>query len=60
LEDLRAFLDARFDELLDLLQLRFRVDGADIGVLVERVAEPERAEAELQLLQQRLRDRLLH
>ena len=45
LEDLGALGDARLDQLLDLGQLAGRVDGADVGVLVERVADAQRAEA---------------
>ena len=36
-----------------------RVDRADVGVLVERIADPDRRQAVLQLLDQRLDDRLL-
>src|SRR4029079_1072843 len=50
---------AGLDELRDLLELLLRVDRADVGVLVERVADPDRREAVLELLDQRLDDRLL-
>ena len=46
-------------QLLDLRQLAGRVDGADIGVLVERVADAQRGEAGLELVEQRLVDDLL-
>ena len=48
------------DELLDLGQLAGRVDGADVGVLVERIPDPQRREAGLQLVEERLVDRFLH
>src|SRR5262249_34478082 len=60
LVDLGALLDPRRDELLDLRELRRRVDGADVRVLVERVAHPKRAQPLLQLVEDRLEDRLLH
>jgi hypothetical protein len=50
---------AGLDELRDLLELLAAVDRADVGVLVERVADPDRREAVLELLDQRLDDRLL-
>ena len=43
----------------DLGQLAGRVDGADVGVLVERVADAQGREAVLQLVEQRLVDRFL-
>src|SRR5207244_9003297 len=57
--ELGAFFDSRLDEALDLLQLRPRADRPDVGVLVERVAQAQRGAPWLQLVQQRLRDRLL-
>ena len=60
LVDLGALLLPARDELADLLELRLRVDRADVGVLVERVADAQRREAPLELLDQRLVDRLLH
>src|SRR6266852_67454 len=59
LVDLRALFLARLDELRDAVELHLRVDRADVGVLVERVADTERLEAALQLLDERLVDRLL-
>src|SRR4029077_4881567 len=59
LVDLRAFRLARLDELDDLVELHPRVDRADVGVLVERVADAQRLEAPLQLLDERLRYRFL-
>ena len=56
---LGALGQAGRDELGDLLELGPRVDRADVGVLVERVADPDRREAVLELLDQRLDDRLL-
>src|SRR3954471_2787280 len=60
LVDLSALFLARRDELFDLLELLARVDRADVGVLVERVADTERRQSPLQLLDQRLVDRFLH
>src|SRR3954454_18589134 len=60
LVDLRAFFGAGRDELLNLLQLLLGVDRADIGVLVERVADAQRRQAALQLLDDRLVDGFLH
>ena len=59
LVDLGALLLAGLDELPDLLELHLRVDRADVGVLVERIADAQRLEAALQLLDERLVDRLL-
>ena len=59
LVDLGAFLDAGLDELLDLLELRPRVDRADVGVLVERVADPKGLQPILELGEQHVEDRLL-
>src|SRR4051794_29411898 len=58
--DLRAFLLPARDELPDLLELHRRVDRADVAVLVERIADAQRLEAPLQLVDERLVDRLLH
>src|ERR687888_467268 len=60
LVDLRALLLAGRDQLRDLVELLLRVDRADVGVLVERVADAEGRESPLQLLDDRLVDRLLH
>src|SRR5205823_3186185 len=60
LEHLRAFFDAALHELLNLLQLRARVDCADVGVLVKRIADAQRADAVAQLADDRLDDRLLN
>src|SRR5439155_26030385 len=59
LVDLGALVLAGLDELLDLLELHRRVDRADVGVLVERVADAKRLEPPLQLLDERLAERLL-
>ena len=59
LVDLGALLLPARDELLDLLELLLRVDRADVGVLVERIADAQRRQPPLQLLDQRLVDRLL-
>src|SRR6185312_17429661 len=59
LVDVGSLRLARFDEVDDLVELHLRVDRADVGVLVERVADAERLEAALELLDQRLEDRLL-
>src|SRR5207302_7118801 len=60
LVDLRALLLPGGDELGDPVELLLRVDRADVGVLVERVADAECLEAALQLLDDGLVDRLLH
>src|SRR5207344_1278367 len=60
LEDLRALVLPARDELADLLELRLRVDRTHVRVLVERVADAQGREAPLQLLDERLVDRLLH
>src|SRR5581483_12376902 len=60
LVDLRALVAAGRDELLDLVELHPRVDRADVGVLVEWIADAERRHPPLQLLDDRLVDRLLH
>ena len=57
---LGALLRARRDELADPVELHARVDRAEVGVLVERVADAERAQPPLQLRDERLVDRLLH
>src|SRR6185436_3842744 len=59
LVDLGTLLLPGGDELADLLELRGRVDGADVGVLVEWVADAQRREAALELRDERLVDRLL-
>ena len=56
---LGALGDAGRDELGDLLELGLRIDRADVGVLVERVADADRREPVLELVDQRLVDRLL-
>src|SRR5438874_2283364 len=60
LVDLRTLVLAHSDELLDLVELLLRVDRADVGVLVERIADSQRREPALQLLDDGLVDRLLH
>ncbi len=59
LVDLGALLLPALDELLDLLELLPRVDRADVGVLVERVADAQGRQPPLQLLDHVLVDRLL-
>ena len=59
LVQLGALGHAGRDELGDLLELGLRVDRPDVGVLVERVADPDRRQAVLELLDERLDDRLL-
>src|SRR6185369_8853172 len=41
LEDFRAFLHAALDEFGDRLELGLRIDRADVGVLVDRIADAE-------------------
>src|SRR5207248_11189189 len=60
LVQLGAFFTPRLDQALDLFQLGARVDGADVGVLVKWVAQATGREPSLQLLKQRLGNRLLH
>ena len=59
LVDLRALLVAARDELVDPVELRLRVDRADVGVLVERVADAQRRHPALQLAHELVVDRLL-
>src|SRR5205823_6242720 len=59
LVDLRPFPLARGDELLDPRQLLLRVDRTDVGVLVERIADAQGRETPLELVDDRLVDRLL-
>ena len=59
LVELGALGDAGRDELGDLLELGLRVDRPDVGVLVERVADADRRQAVLELVDERLDDRLL-
>src|SRR4051794_25391858 len=59
LVDLGALLLPGRDELADLLELRGGVDGPDVGVLVQWIADPQRREAALELRHERLVDRLL-
>ena len=59
LVQLGALVDAALDELGDLLQLALRVDRPDVGVLVQRVADADRRQAVLELVDERLGDRLL-
>ena len=47
-------------ELADARELLGRVDRADVGVLVERIAEAQRRHARLQLGDDLIGDRLLH
>src|ERR1051325_10168696 len=60
LVDLGALLLPATHELLDLLELRARVDRADVGVLVERIADAQGLQPPLQLRDDRFVDRLLH
>src|SRR6476469_5019574 len=60
LVDLRSFVLTGLDELADLVELLLRVDRADISVLVERIANTERRQSALQLLDDGLVDRFLH
>ena len=55
----RPVVDAGVDELADLLELHLRVDRADVGVLVERVAEAERPDPLRELPHDEVVDRLL-
>jgi len=48
LVDLRAVGDAGGDEFRDAVELGLRVDRADVGVLVERVAGAQGFEADLE------------
>src|SRR3954471_3422128 len=57
--DLGALLLAGGNELPDLLELLLRVDRADVGVLVEWVADAQRRETALELVDDRLVDRFL-
>ncbi len=57
---LRALGVAGVGQLADALQLRRRVDRADVGVLVQRVADAQLRHPALERRQHRLGDRLLH
>src|SRR5690606_31115119 len=57
---LGALLLAEVAQGADALELLGRVDRADVGVLVERVAEPQRREALLEPVDDLVVDRLLH
>ena len=59
LVELGALVDAALDEFGDLLELGLRIDRADVRVLVERVADADRREPVLELVDERLGDRLL-
>ena len=48
LVEIRALGDSAGDELADAVELGLRVDGTDVGVLVERVAGAEGFEADLE------------
>jgi hypothetical protein len=56
----RALCVARGGEVDDPVQLGTGVDGADVGVLVQRVAHPQRLDPGPQELHELLLDRLLH
>ena len=57
---LGSLLDARLNQLSHPVELHLRVDRAEVGVLVERVADADLSEPLLQLCDERLIDRLLH
>ena len=57
---LGALVLADLGQLADPVELLGAVDGPDVGVLVERVAESQRGEAALEAVEQFVRDRLLH
>src|SRR5438477_9364636 len=59
LVDLSALVDPRLHERTDLVELLLRVDRTDIGVLIQRIADPERPHPALQLRHHGLIDRLL-
>ena len=60
LVELPALVHPRGDQLRDLVELRPGVDRAEVGVLVQRVADAQRRQPVLQLLQQQRGDGLLH
>ena len=55
-----AFFDTGLYQTLDFIQLRFRIDRADVGVLVERITNDESADAVLEFMQHFLRYTFLH
>ena len=59
LVDFRAFADAAFHEFLDFFELLAGVDGADVGVLVEGVADAEVADAHFQFAEHFIGDAFL-
>src|SRR5665213_287378 len=50
LRQLRAFVHAALHQLADFFELRPRIDRADVGVLVERIADAQRLDAIAQFL----------
>ena len=55
-----SFVETRLHERLDLVELPARVDGADIGVLVERITDAQCVDATQQLVDHQLCHRLVH
>ncbi len=60
LPELRAFLLADLQIFVDLLQLHFRIDRADVGVFIQRIADDQRLHAILQFADHRLINAFLH
>jgi len=55
-----AFIPAQLYVFLDLVQLSFRVDGPDVGVLIERIPDAQRLDAVLQFADDNVRHGFLH
>ena len=60
LRQLRAFVHAALHQLADFFELRPRIDRADVGVLVQRIADAQRLDAVAQFLDDRGIDSFLH
>jgi hypothetical protein len=57
---LRPGCHARVDELGDPLELRLRVDCADVGVLVERISDAQYVDPVPELSDEQIGNGLLH
>src|SRR5205807_692550 len=60
LQKLRAFVDPALHERADFFELRLRVDRADVGIFVERIADTQRRDAVAQLAEHERKNVLLH
>ena len=60
LHQLGALLQAAVDQLANFVELHARIDRADVGVLVERIADAQRGDAIAQLADHLREDAFLH